>query len=336
MAQLGEPLFSLGEASFRKRISKLLENNDHKRASAAARAAAIDLIVGPGRQIHRPPESVPLLAYFKPCTTFIETAQHANGVKGALGSMKKRHAAAMKAVRTPSPRSGRPPKAARTTTPATAPAPAPANTTPAPEEPRPQPTTTEAPAEQPRCEEQAARAAQLRPLAAQRTRATPARLSPSEDCARRYMTTALPAFAPKVAGARPLGATVDAEPQARSALSCPGLQRFGKGAGAVPILTMVGARHAMVAGRAPQNKMPLQSVIWHTILLHQVPKANEIFSAPWTHDSVMRLSVLDRKASASSSSRSTTMRTPMAVTACTSRTTARRSPTHASARAPTS
>ena len=54
----------------------------------------------------------------------------------------------------------------------------------------------------------------------------------------------------------------------------------------------------MVAGRAPQNKVPLQSVIWHTTLLHKIPKSDEIFSQQWTHDCVMRLSVLDRKASA--------------------------------------
>ena len=299
VAQLGEPLFSLGEAAFLKRTSKLLAVGNRQHASAAARAEAIALIVGPGKQIHRPPEGVPLLAYFKPGTTFIDTAQHANGLKGAVASMKKRHAAAMKAARTPSPHSGRPRKQPRTTTPATAPAPAPATTTPAPEEPRPRPTATEAPAEQPRCEEQQQqRREPLSPLAAQRTRAAPARLSPGEDCARRDHFTALPAFAPKVAGARPLGAAADAEPRARSALSCPGLMRFGKGAGALPVLTMVGARHAMVAGRAPQNKVPLQAVIWHTTLLHEVPKADEIFSQPWTRDCVMRLSVLDRKASA--------------------------------------
>ena len=138
----------------------------------------------------------------------------------------------------------------------------------------------------------------LSPLPQQRTRTAPDRLDPGEDCARRYMTTALPAFAPTVAGARPLGAAADAEPQERSAASVPGLVRFGRGAGALPILTMVGARHSMVAGRAPQNKVPMQALIWHVALLHEVPSTDEMFSAPWVHDCVMRLSVLDRKASA--------------------------------------
>ena len=83
-AQLGEPLVAFGR-NWEKRVSKLLaDNKSHARAAASAREAAIEIIVGPGRQIHAPLEGVPLLAYFVPGTTFIVTAQHANGVKGAL------------------------------------------------------------------------------------------------------------------------------------------------------------------------------------------------------------------------------------------------------------
>ena len=128
----------------------------------------------------------------------------------------------------------------------------------------------------------------------QAEQATMAERVPAPRFATAAPQSLLHATARKVPGSRPLG--YDGCNVQEKLCGAPlGAQRYGRGHGQLPLLTMIGVRHSIVCGRVSLRKVAVEWVTWFTIFFQRAPSEEELITHAWPAPTIRRLGVLDRK-----------------------------------------